>query len=309
MQNQYYIGRTSLNMEKGDLLACKSVIVNPTDGMLSGLGGLDKLIHQSAGPRLDACCKDKCGFQVGDTVLTPGYELKCPYIIHVVGPRWFGKPQDEALLEKCYKNILMTAIRYEIRHISIPAISTGEKGFPEEIAARVAIRTCVEFAKKYRDNVNIDGITWILNSDESLAIYERVAEEIIMQDMNSEEYLLANLDPERIRYNIDFFAAHRDKVEWKGGKNENGVNTFAYPAYPAGMDFVIMDMDYEYNATMKEIEIAGLTPSELNLRQIKGYLTYIWRGERFCDGHIAEYMENGVLLKLFLRLDDLYQIY
>lgn len=34
-------------------------------------------------------------------------------------------------------------------------------------------------------------------------------------------------------------------------------------------------------------------------------LTYLNRGERFCDGFVAERLENKTLLKLLMRLDDL----
>ena len=38
-------------------------------------------------------------------------------------------------------------------------------------------------------------------------------------------------------------------------------------------------------------------------------LTFIERGERFCDGHVQRYLENNILLKLLLRLDDLLIVY
>lgn len=82
--------------------------------------------------------------------------------------------------------------------------------------------------------------------------------------------------------------------------------------YPEGMNLLpllesIGGWDYEYDKHIKEIVQKNLSPTDLTLAQIQSYLTYIIRGERFCDGHIREFVENRALLKLCLRLDDLAQ--
>lgn len=45
--------------------------------------------------------------------------------------------------------------------------------------------------------------------------------------------------------------------------------------------------------------------SEMSVKQINARLIWIQRGEYFCDGNIAAEVENGNLLKMLLRLDDL----
>ena len=47
----------------------------------------------------------------------------------------------------------------------------------------------------------------------------------------------------------------------------------------------------------------------MSVHQIRTMLTFIERGERFCDGHVQRYLENNILLKLLLRLDDLVLVY
>ena len=47
----------------------------------------------------------------------------------------------------------------------------------------------------------------------------------------------------------------------------------------------------------------------MNAHQIRTMLTFIERGERFYDGHVQRYLENNILLKLLLRLDDLVLVY
>ena len=110
--------------------------------------------------------------------------------------------------------------------------------------------------------------------------------------------ILNSFDLELLRDHIDYFKKHKE-VQWGGGAQENGVIQFAYPIYPEGMDLLrllqlIGGFDYEYDKHVKEIVSANLSPSELNLTQIQSYLTYIVRGEKFCDGHIAEHMKTNI---------------
>lgn len=130
------------------------------------------------------------------------------------------------------------------------------------------------------------------------------------KDNETEWRLLNSLNLELLAENIDYFCKYKDAAEWKGGPMGNGVIQFPYPIYPEGMNLNLLleyigGMDYEYDKHMKEISQTKLLPTDLNLAQIRSYMTFIIRGEKFCDGHIAEYMKNRVLLKLCLRLDDL----
>ena len=49
----------------------------------------------------------------------------------------------------------------------------------------------------------------------------------------------------------------------------------------------------------------GKAIEEYNLDELKTMFTFINRGERFCDGHIAAYVENGDLLRLLKRLNEI----
>ena len=51
--------------------------------------------------------------------------------------------------------------------------------------------------------------------------------------------------------------------------------------------------DYE---RLKDVEI-----ETMDIRQIATMYTFVQRGERFCDGHIAAYIENGTLYRLVKR--------
>ena len=80
-----------------------------------------------------------------------------------------------------------------------------------------------------------------------------------------------------------------------------------YPEYPAevrqALDF--LEPDYEYLSHYDALMESGKAIEEYNLDELKTMFTFINRGERFCDGHIAAYVENGDLLRLLKRLKEI----
>lgn len=120
-----------------------------------------------------------------------------------------------------------------------------------------------------------------------------------------EKEMLRGFELELLTDNINYFMTYKMGAKWVGEPHQ-----LAYPLYPEGMKLYELicymgGFDLEYDAHIKEIFIANLLPSDLSFQQIRTYLTFIYRGEKFCDGHIDEHMKNLILLKLCLRLDDL----
>ena len=58
--------------------------------------------------------------------------------------------------------------------------------------------------------------------------------------------------------------------------------------------------DLKYNKNIENVKNKEI--SSLKVKEITTYLTFIVRGERFCEGHIASYIDNGILKKLILRV-------
>ncbi len=66
--------------------------------------------------------------------------------------------------------------------------------------------------------------------------------------------------------------------------------------------------DYLSEALARRMHEFAADPSSLSacdLPTIRTVLTYIARGERFCDGHMAEYFDNGVAQAATRRLVEL----
>lgn len=132
-----------LDVVQGDIVDQRvEAIVNAANQTLLGGGGVDGAIHRAAGARLLEACRLLGGCDVGDAKATPGFDLPCRWVIHTVGPIWFGGSRGEGeSLASCYRRALEVADELGVKSVAFPAISTGAFGFPEAEAAVTAVRT------------------------------------------------------------------------------------------------------------------------------------------------------------------------
>lgn len=159
-----------IELFKGDITTLKvDAIVNAANTSLLGGGGVDGAIHRAAGKELLEECRNLNGCKTGDAKITKGYNLQAKYVIHTVGPVWYGgKSGEPEKLASCYQRSLETAIENGIKTIAFPNISTGVYGFPKKEAAETAIQTVISFLKK---NDEIEQVIFCVFDKENFEIY------------------------------------------------------------------------------------------------------------------------------------------
>lgn len=142
---------TEIEILKGDITKLNvDAIVNAANRTLLGGAGVDGAIHRAAGKELLAECKTLNGCETGQSKITKGYNLPAKYVIHTVGPVWYGGNKNEQeLLKSCYTTALNLAKEYNIKTIAFPAISCGVYHFPIDKACKIAYDTVREFINKY----------------------------------------------------------------------------------------------------------------------------------------------------------------
>lgn len=182
--HEFKIGRSKLRLVQGDITEMETdAIVNAANPSLMGGGGVDGAIHRKGGPKiLEECKRIRAtewpnGLPTGKAVITTGGNLKAKYVIHTVGPIWYGGNRGEPeLLADAYRNSLKLAVSKGLKTIAFPAISTGAYGYPIEKASRIAIKTVKEFLEK---EDKLDVVIFVLFSKSNFEVYAEAAREIL----------------------------------------------------------------------------------------------------------------------------------
>ncbi len=136
-----------IEITKTDITQLKiDVIVNAANNAMCGGGGVDGAIHRKAGKELLEKCLTLKGCETGKAKLTKGYNLPSQFIIHTVGPAWYGgHKNEESLLTSCYQECLKIANEQNFKIIAFPAISCGAYKFPIDKACNIAIKEVSNF--------------------------------------------------------------------------------------------------------------------------------------------------------------------
>jgi len=142
---------------KGDITVLNvDAIVNAANSGLLGGGGVDGAIHRAGGTQILEDCKAIRAKQgklpAGGAVITRAGNLPAKFVIHTVGPVWYGGTNDESVkLANCYQNSLQLAIENGCKTVAFPNISTGVYGYPKQEAAEIAMKTVSNFLSEHQE--------------------------------------------------------------------------------------------------------------------------------------------------------------
>ena len=147
-------------------------IVNAANSELKGGGGVDGAIHKAGGPAIMEECRKLGGCPTGEAVITTSGNLPAKFVIHTVGPIWFGgNRNEEKLLANAYHNSLKLANENGLKSIAFPNISTGVYGFPKDLASFIAIETARKFIDSKKASIKV---TFVCFDDENYNFYIKV---------------------------------------------------------------------------------------------------------------------------------------
>ncbi len=108
--------------------------------------GVDSAIHKAAGPELLEARKEIGDLAPGTCAATPAFGLNAKYILHTCGPVWEnGTYGEEGLLRSAYRSTLDLAAELECESVAFPLLSSGNYGFPKDVALRAAISEFGDF--------------------------------------------------------------------------------------------------------------------------------------------------------------------
>jgi len=130
-----------LHIIHDDITTMKSdAIVNAANTGLRMGGGVCGAIFKAAGiEELTRACAPLAPIKTGEAVITAGFALNAPFIIHTAGPVYRdGRSGEEELLAACYHNSLALATEHNLSSIAFPLISSGIYGYPKDEALAVA---------------------------------------------------------------------------------------------------------------------------------------------------------------------------
>ena len=140
---------TTIEIVRGSVVDQEvDAIVNAANTALRGGGGIDGVIHRAAGRELMAGLIKVApnGTKTGSAVITHGFKLKQPWIIHTPGPVWKGGGANEATkLASSYRSCLEKADEKGLQSIAFCSVSTGIYGYPLDQAAIVALQAVTEY--------------------------------------------------------------------------------------------------------------------------------------------------------------------
>jgi O-acetyl-ADP-ribose deacetylase (regulator of RNase III) len=158
-----------IELVKGDIVREDvDAIVNAANEGLQAGGGVCGAIHSAAGPELEAACRTLGRCPTGSARITKGYRLKARYVIHAVGPRYGGAPEDAVRLASAYRESMRLAAEHHLRSIAFPSISTGIFGYPLEDAAPIALEAVAE---ALRSGGPVERVRFVLWDDRTHGAY------------------------------------------------------------------------------------------------------------------------------------------
>lgn len=272
-------------------------IVVPSSQSLIPTGGAAEAVFKAAGYEdMKNACAEIGTCAVGDVVVTPGFCLNAQYVLHTVGPSWIdGKHYEQNRLRDCYRKILRKAKELGCASIALPLISAGLKGYPPKEAWEIAIRTVLSEKSNVKvyfavvdDHIYDVGQQILLHSSIDAEIFEAIDRNMLQQN---------------IKNVCNIFVGQMGNL-----KEETDWNLRIYPTAKFDPERIARSLlvNRKYKEVLQTFICTTTLNTSMSAAEIICELAYYPRADRHDWNYISKRIRNGDLLKLLLRLDDLY---
>ncbi|MEM9290328.1 MAG: macro domain-containing protein [Acidobacteriota bacterium] len=161
---------TQLDLLEGDITELDvQAIVNPSNEDLQLGSGVSGAIRERGGATIQEECDRIGSTSVGTAVMTGAGELKAQQVIHAVGPR-MGEGDEDRKLSSAVRAALALADRNGLTSIALPAIATGNFGFPLDRCARILL---TEVHRYLQGGTKLERVVVILHGEEAFNTFRR----------------------------------------------------------------------------------------------------------------------------------------
>ncbi len=161
---------TQLELIEGDITTVDvDAIVNAANENLKLGTGVAGAILKRAGASIQEECNRIGHAAVGSAVMTGPGHLKVKQVIHAVGPQ-MGEGDEDRKLASAVRSAMALADRAGLRSIAIPAISTGNFGFPMDRAARILL---TEVHRYLQGGTKLERVVVVLHDNEAFGTFRR----------------------------------------------------------------------------------------------------------------------------------------
>lgn len=178
---------------QGDITTLKvDAIVNAANSQMLGCFQplhtcIDNNIHTFAGVELREKCYQIMKTQgteepTGKAKITLGYNLPARYVLHTVGPIVMRSLNEEhqKLLASCYTSCLSLADAYKLQSVAFCCISTGVFMFPQDKAAKIAVKTVREYLDAHPETY-IKRVIFNVFKDSDKVLYDELLNKNYLQ--------------------------------------------------------------------------------------------------------------------------------
>jgi len=128
-------------------------IVNPANSLMIMGGGVAAAIKRKGGEEIEWEARQYAPVEVGDAIATRAGRLPARYVIHAPTMERPAMRIESSNVAKAVYAALRKANELSLTSIAFPGMGTGVGGVPYSEAAKVMIKTIIEFVKEHKTSL------------------------------------------------------------------------------------------------------------------------------------------------------------